>query len=370
MRIKVATATKAGEVFTIETLDLDEPRENEILIRVMAAGVSHIDLLGRDGELPVPLPAVFGREASGWVESIGSKVSKFAPGDYVVLTFYPAYPAEPGGNTGEHKSPYGPDVFDLNFSGFRPDGSSPLSRNGKSIAGAFFGQSSLATHCLARENNLVRAPKDLSWPILAAFGGDVLAGAGAVINRLHPRPGHAIAVFGAGGAGLGAIMAARLCGCYPIIAVDIKATRLELAQSLGASTVIDPDGLEPVEAIRRITGTGIEFSLETTGIPSVARQAIDCLAQGGMCALAAMTTRDAGAALEIRQLLRGRTVCGSLFADVAPTNFVTQLIEFHRRGDFPIGRIIREYRLEDINRAAADMVSGAAVKPILVMPKA
>ena len=221
----------------------------------MAAGLSHTDLLARDQDLPVPLPAVLGREGAGRVERVGAQVTKFAPGDCVILT-----PAAAADNGLLHEA----DVLDLDLSGSRPDGSSPLKRNTERVAGGFFGQSSPASHALVTERNAVKIHEDVPFPILAALGGDVQTGAGTVINTLRPRPGSAIAIFGAGAVGLSAVMAARLCGCHPIIAVDIKASRLQLAESVGAAHTIDPDGLDPVEAIRAISRNGAEFSVETT----------------------------------------------------------------------------------------------------------
>jgi aryl-alcohol dehydrogenase len=363
MHMLAAVARNAREPFAIETLEIEEPREDELLIRVAAAGLSHIDLLARDGCLPVPLPAVLGREAAGRVERVGAAVTRFAPGDHVVLTYLADSLPSDASNPRD-----GADVLNLNCSGLRPDGSSPLRLNGESIAGAFFGQSSFAEHALARERNAVRVPKDIPFPILAPLGGDLQSGAGAVINTLRPRPGCAIAIFGAGPIGLSAVMAARLTGCHPIIAVDIKATRLELAEAVGATHSIDPDGLDPVHAIRKITAQGAEYAIETTGRPDVARQAIDCLAEGGAAALTEMTLPGAEAVIALNHLLLRRTVCGSLFGDGVPPTFLPQLIEFFRQGRFPIDRIISEYRLDQINQAADDSLSGAAVQPVLTMP--
>lgn len=365
MRVKAAVAQRTGEPFAIEELELGDPRDGEVLVRIHAAGVSHLDLRVRDGELLTPLPAVPGREAAGRVERVGAGVGGVAPGDRVVLTFLAG---ERGPGAAPAGWPYGPDVFEINFSGVRRDGSSPLRRlDGTPVAGAFFGQSSFATHALARAENLVPVAEEAPWPVLAALGGDVQIGAGAVIGTLRPRPGDSIAIFGAGAAGLGAVLAARLAGCHPIVAVDIKASRLALAESFGATMTVDPDGLEPVGAIRDLTGAGADFSLDTTGAPAVVRQAVECLAPGGVCALAAMGPQDAEATLGLTRLLLGRTVRGSLFGGCAPAVLVPRLLEFRRQDRFPVDPIIRAYPLEEVNRAAEDLVSGMAVKPVLLM---
>ena len=293
------------------------------------------------------------------MERVGAQVTKFAPGDRVILT--PAAAADNG--------PFGEaDVLDRNLSGSRSDGSSPLRCNIERVAGNFFGQSSLASHALVTERNAVKIDDDVPFPILAPLGGDVRTGAGTVINALRPRPGSAIAIFGAGAVGLSAVMAARLCGCHPIIAIDIKASRLQLAETFGATHTIDPDGLDPVDAIRAISRNGAEFSVETTGLPEVTRQAVDCLNQGGVCALAGIAASDAEATLNLNQLRVGRTVRGSLFGDSVPAFFIPRLVEFYCQGRLPADRIITEYGFDNINQAADDILSGAAVKPVLIMP--
>ena len=359
MRITAAVAANARQPFSIETLELEEPRNDEILVRIAAAGLSHTDLLARDQELPVPLPAVLGREAAGTVQRVGSAVTRVAPGDSVVLTYASGDPFADDADA---------DTLSLNLCGSRRDGSSPLRRNGERIAAPFFGQSSFATHALATQRNAVKVDRDIPFPVLAALGGDAQTGAGVVINTLRPRPGSAIAIFGAGAMGLSAVMAARLAGCHPIIAVDIKASRLQLAESIGATHTVDPDGLDPIEAIRGISGAGAEFSVETTGLAGVTRQAVDCLARSGVCALAGIAASNAEATLNLNRLRLGRTVRGSLFGDSVPATFIPRLVEFYRQGRFPVDGIVTEYRLDDINQAADDLLSGVAVKPVLVMP--
>jgi aryl-alcohol dehydrogenase len=318
-----------------------------------------VDLLARDQDLPVSLPMVLGREGTGTIERVGAAITRFVPGDNVVLTCL-AGEQLPGRA--------GADALTLNLSGSRGDGSSPLRRNDERIAASFFGQSSFATYALATERNAIKVDKDIPFPILASFGGDVQTGAGAVINILRPRPGSAVAIFGAGAVGLSAVMAARLAGCHPIIAVDIKASRLQLAESIGATHTIDPDGLEPVEAIRAIAGDGAEFSVETAGLPEVTRQAVECLSRGGVCALAGITASDAETTLNLNQLRLGRTVRGSLFGASAPALFISRLVEVYRRGGLQVDRIVSEYPLDNINQAADDMLSGAAIKPVIMMP--
>jgi aryl-alcohol dehydrogenase len=349
MRITAAIVRNAGNPFSIETLELEEPRKDEVLVRIVTAGLSHTDLLARDQSLPVPLPAVFGREGAGKVERVGAAVTKLATGDHVILTS-------------------AVDALEPNLSGSRSDGSSPLRRDEERVSGVFFGQSSFATHTVVAERQAIKVDNDLAFPIVAALGGDVLTGAGAVINTLRPQPGSSVAIFGAGAVGLSAVMAAQLSGCQPIIAVDIKGSRLQLAETLGATHTFDAGGVDPVDAIRAITGNGAEFSVEATGLPDPARQAVECLAPDGVCALAGIAPGDAKVTLGLNQLGVGRTVRGSLFGNGVSALFIPRLIKLYRMDCFPVDRLVTEYRLDDINRAADDILSGAAVKAVLMMP--
>lgn len=353
MRIDAAIVNAAREPFSVEALDLEEPRDDEVFVQVIAAGMSRVDLLARDGDIPVPLPAVLGCEGVGRVERIGAKVMGVAPLDRVVF-------ARPGG---------GPDLFGRRISRYREAEFAPLHRSGRPIAGSAFGHCCFATHVLTAERNLIRVPQDdTPFPVLAALGGDVQVGAGAVIDTLRPRPGSSIAIFGAGAAGLSAVLAARLASCHPIIAVDIKASRLDMAEQLGADRTIDPDGLDPVVAIRGMAPGGVQFAVDTTGDPSLIGQALECIASGGRCVLAGAGPLDAEVAVKFRLLLQPRTLIGNPSGARDPAEFVPRLLGLYRQGRFPIDRLITEFRFADINTAADALLSGAAIKPVLVMP--
>lgn len=364
MRIAAAVIRSPGKPFTIEQVDLEEPNDDEVLVQVAAAGLSHIDLLARDQGYPMPLPAVLGREASGIVIRTGARVTRVAPGESVILTF-DSGTLLPGHARGS--SLYGPDWFGRNISGRRADGSSPLAQHGKGISGMFFGQSSHAEHAVAIDRNVVRIPNEIPADVAAALGGDVMIGAGAVINAIRPRPESSIAIFGAGAIGLGATMAAKIVGCNPIIAVDIKASRLELAESVGATHTLDPDGLDAVDAIRSITGGGADYVIEAAGQPGVVRHAVASLAPNGVCVLANGVPLGAEATFDMSAVLSGRTVHGAFLGDSVPDTLIPRLVALHGRGRFPVDRLLARYPLAHINQAAEDILSGAAVKPILMM---
>jgi aryl-alcohol dehydrogenase len=353
MRIDAAVVNAVREPFSVEALELEEPRDDEVFVQVIAAGMSRVDLLARDQDIPVPLPAVLGCEGAGRVERIGAKVMSVAPLDRVVF-------ACPGD---------GPDLFGRRISRYREVEFAPLHRSGQPIAESAFGQCCFATHVLTAERNLIRVPNDdTPFSVLATLGGDVQAGASAVIDTLRPRPGSSIAIFGAGAAGLSAVLAARLTGCHPIIAIDIKASRLDMAEQFGADHTIDPDGLNPVAAIRDMSADGVEFAIDTTGDPWVIGQALKCIVPGGSCVLAGAGPVEAEVPLKFRLLLQRRTLIGGASGATHPAEFLPRLLALYRQGRFPIDRLVTEFRFEDINAAADALLSGAAVKPVLIMP--
>ncbi len=362
MKIKAAVVRKKGGPFRIEEVELDEPREDEVLVRIAGTGLCHTDLAARDQNFPTPLPAVLGHEGSGVVERVGGNVRSVSPGDHVVLSYLSCGTCplcRKGRVTLCLKT------WDYNFAGLRPDGSMTLRKNGEAIHGSFFSQSSFATHALAKEQNTIKVSKSVPIELLGPLGCGILTGAGSVVNSLRPKPGASFAVFGTGGVGISAILAAVLCGCATIVAIDINDERLETARELGATHSVNPVSEDPVKTIRDITGLGVEYILDTTGNPAVIRQAMESLAPGGRCGAVAHSSNGSDFTVDSGILLQGRELFGIIEGDAVPHVFIPQLIELYERGRFPFDRIIRFYALDRINEAAHDSETGKTVKAVL-----
>src|SRR6516164_6774031 len=200
--------------------------------------------------------------------------------------------------------------------------------------------------------------------MLGPLGCGLQTGAGAVLNVMQPPAGQSIAVYGVGGVGLAGLMAARIGGCDPIIAVDRLPSRLVLARELGATHTLESRGADTLAEIRKITGGGTDFALETSAVPAVFRLAVDGLRGLGTCVLVGSARAGTEVSFEMPWLQGGRTVRGVIQGDSRPRDFIPRLVEL-----FMAGRLITRYDFEDINRAAADATSGAAIKPVLLMPK-
>src|SRR5882672_3442888 len=232
MEIVAAVARGVGRPFVLETVTLEDPRPDEVRVRLVATGICHTDVSMRDHKIyPVPHPVVLGHEGAGIVERVGGGVTKVQAGDHVILTSNSCGQCP---SCVEGMPVYCYDFNAHNFSGSRPDGTSPLSKNGEKIH-YFHAQSTFANYSVSRERSVVRVNKDAPLELLGPLGCGVMTGAGAVINSMAVGVGHSIAVFGTGSVGLSAIMAAKLVGAGVIIAVNLVEARLVLARELGAS---------------------------------------------------------------------------------------------------------------------------------------
>jgi aryl-alcohol dehydrogenase len=365
MKIKAAVVREKGAPLTIETLELEDPRDDEILVRVVATGVCHTDVVVRDGLLPTPHPVVLGHEGAGVVERVGRNVTKVAPGDAVVMTYdscgsCPACAA--------HAQSYCHAFFPRNFFATRPDGSSALSKDGARVHGNFFGQSSFATYALCRASNVVKVPADAPLELLGPLACGVQTGAGAVMNALRVPAGASFAVFGAGSVGLSAVMAARVVGATTIVAIDLHDERLDFARSVGATHTLNPARDDVVAALIALTGYGVDYALDTTGVAKVIRQAADSLAPRGTCGVLGASAPGTEIVLdEVHFMSGGRRLMGIVEGESTPDTFIPTLIKLHQLGMFPFERMVKFYSLEQINDAIADSLEGKTIKPIVRM---
>lgn len=361
-----AVVESAGAGFSLTEVELADPRADEVLVRMVAAGVCHTDLGVAVGALPFPLPGVLGHEGAGVVEAVGPSVTRVRPGDQVLLSFTSCGRCA---NCRDGHPAYCDTWLPLSLlGGARADGSPTVSRDGESLGGHFFGQSSFARRALVDERSLVKVPADAPLGLLAPLGCGVQTGAGAVWNVLKPRPGASIVVTGAGAVGLSAIMAARLTPATRVIAVDRVPARLELARELGATHTIDTATTPDLgEAVARLTGgKGAEGVVETTGNTQVAGAAIAALAARGTAVLVGAPAFGSTIPVDVNFMLPGRNVVGLTLGDSETEALIPVLVDLVTSGRMPVDRLVRHYKFEDIRSAVADVVSGDTIKPVLL----
>lgn len=369
-KITAAVTEKTGALFEIEEIELDGPRADEILVRIVAVGICQTDVHVRDRVQTAGLPTVLGHEGSGVVEEVGAAVTYVKPGDRLVLSY---------DSCGQcrfclsGRNPYCEHAMAINFGGSRLDRTNALHRAGtraseagREVHGHFFGQSSFATYALATERNVVKVPNDLPLELLGPLGCGLQTGAGAVLNSLRVPANASIAILGTGAVGLAAVMAARVAGANPIIGVDLVPNRLALAADLGATHTIDARREDVRERIGEITrGTGVDYALEITALPEMLSLAVDTLAPCGTAGQIGGGIPGAKAAIGMSRLLLGRTLRGIIQGDSIPRVFIPKLIEMYRRGQFPFDRLVRFYDFAQINEAVTDAATGDTIKPVL-----
>lgn len=364
MKITAAVTHRHGADFEMIDVDLDDPRPNEVLVRIKAVGICHTDLVFRDFDLGIGLPAVFGHEGVGVVEQAGDDIRKVMPGDAVLLSFRSC------GECRQCQSrlpSYCASFPALNFTGRRPDGSKSIRRGETAISGNFFGQSSFATHVLAYERNIVKLPADLPIARFAPLACGVQTGAGGVMRSLNCPAGASIVVIGAGTVGLSAIMAAALRQCAVIIAIEPNAGRRDLAIRFGATHVFDPAADDLAAQVRAVLPWGAEYALDTSGhIPAI-EAVLGYLAPRGMLGLVGVPADPLAAlALPLVPFIgAGFIVKGIIEGDSDLDGFIPELIDLHRQGRFPFDDLIAFYPFDQINQAVKDQHAGLCVKPVL-----
>jgi aryl-alcohol dehydrogenase len=351
--IKAAVLRQKEGPYKIENVELDGPRDNEVLVRNVASGICHTDIAIGESRVGTIGPMVLGHEGAGVVMEVGKNVKSVHPGDHVILSFQYCGDCQECRNGQPSACQH---FRELNFGFRRLDGSNAMQKSG--VYGHFFGQSSFATYSVVAETNITKIPSDLNLEILAPLGCGFMTGSGTVMNLLKIPKGASLAVFGTGAVGIAALMAARIVGAEPIIGVDIHPDRLKLAKELGATHIINSRQADVASVISSITGSGVDFILDTTGNQTVRQTVIDVLNPHG-------TVANVAGPLVEDKLPGGRKSVRVTMGSAFPQKFIPQLISYYQAGIFPIDRLEKFYDFSEINQAIADSRSGLTIKPVL-----
>jgi aryl-alcohol dehydrogenase len=391
MKVKAAVAYEEQRQLAIEDLELSGPGPDDILVRMVGCGLCHTDVKARDGQLPVPKPVVLGHEGAGVVERVGARVTKVKPGNHVVLSYDSCGVCQP---CQRGDLPYCDKSAPLNFLDARAGETGSFSRiapidkpsatgepqsraqdrsieqGQNSIHGHFFGQSSFATFAISRSSNTVPVPQNAPLEILGVLGCGVQTGAGAIMNALRPNAGSSIAIFGAGPVGLSAVLAAVLCGCTQIIAVDVVPARLEMAKQLGAThAVLAEPNTKVSDEIHKTVPDGVDFAFDTTARADSYLQAIASLARKGHFGFVAAPVGNPELNIDMSLVMnRGLTIRGIVQGDSTPEIFIPQLIDLYIAGRFPFDKFLTKYPFAQINQAIDDQSTGKVIKPVFVFP--
>jgi len=349
---------------TVEDVHLDPPGPGEVLVAVRSAGLCHSDLSVVNGDRPRPVPMALGHEAAGEVLEVGAGVGSVRQGDHVVMVFVPGCgscrpcsegrPAlcEPGAVS--------------NAAGTLLSGHRRLRDAGGDPLHHHLGCSAFAEHAVVSEHSLVVIDPDLPWDLAAVFGCAVLTGAGAVINTGQAAPGSTIAVVGLGGVGLAAVLAAVAQDCRRIIAVDVHADKLALALSLGATDAVEASG-DAGDAIREITGGGVDLAVELAGSVPAFDTAYRATRRGGTTVTGGLPHPSALWSVSPAQLVaEERTIKGSYIGSCVPSRDIPSFLAMHREGRLPVEKLLGErIGLDAINEGLDALAGGHALRQIV-----
>ena len=361
MQIEAAVLRAGDAPYAIETVTLRDVRADEVLVRIVGAGMCHTDVIPRAPQTMSPPPIVPGHEGAGVVEAVGAAVRGVTVGDHVVLSFDSCHACA---NCLAGHTAYCDTFLFRNLSGRDLDGSTGITgADGGEVLSRWFGQSSFASHCIATERNVVVVDKALPLEKLGPLGCGIQTGAGSILVAMDVQPGTSLVVFGSGAVGLSAVMAGKVAGATTIIAVDLQAHRLELALELGATHTMVGSDTDLVAQIHAVTGGGAQYAFDTTGVPAVMQAALASLRMTGVCGFVGVQQGD----LVLDGLaLIGKTVLGILEGGANPQVFIPRLIELWQAGRFPFDRLIEIYPMSRINEAEQSSLAGGTIKPVLI----
>ena len=367
MKVRAAVAWEPGKPLEIEEVDLQGPKEGEILVRLAATGVCHTDAYTISGKDPEGLfPAIMGHEGAGIVEEVGPGVTDYKPGDHVI----PLYTAECrqckfclSGKTNLCGA-----VRETQGQGLMPDGTSRLSKNGKPLY-HYMGTSTFAEYSVLSQYSAAVIREDAPLDKVCLLGCGITTGIGAVLNTAQVRPGETVAVFGLGGIGLSVVQGSVMAGADRIIAVDTNPAKFKLAEQFGATEFLNPKEVDNVaEAIVELTDGGVDYSFECIGNVEVMGQALACTHKGwGQSIIIGV----AGAGEEIHArpflLVTGRSWRGTAFGGVKGRTQLPGYVDRYMSGKLKIDEMVSATMpLDEINRAFDLMHAGEVIRSVIL----
>ena len=359
--MKAAVFRGPNQPLKIEEVDIDEPREHEVLVRTAATGVCHSDLHFVEGLYPMAAPAILGHEAAGVVEKVGSAVTYLKAGDHVI-----ACTSVFCGYCEECMSGH-PNRCTNRASTQRAKDDPPrLSQGGVPIR-QFTDLSTYAEKMLLHENALVKITNEIPLDRAALIGCGVTTGVGAVLNTARIEPASTVAVFGCGGVGISAIQGARIAGARRIIAVDQFESKLAMAKRFGATDTIDASNTDVLKTIRNMTDGGVDYSFEAVGLKKLAEQCFDALRPGGTATIIGMIPVGQKVEIDGPRLLTERKLQGTNMGGNRFRIDMPRYIDFYLQGRLNLDDMVsKRAKLENVNEAFQAMKAGEVARTVLM----
>ncbi|MDY6932736.1 MAG: S-(hydroxymethyl)glutathione dehydrogenase/class III alcohol dehydrogenase [Spirochaetota bacterium] len=368
MKSKAAIAWEAGKGLEVDEIDVDGPKDNEVLIRNVATGVCHTDAFTLSGDDPESIfPAILGHEGGAIVEEIGKNVKTLKQGDHVI----PLYTPECGkckfclsGKTNLCQA-----IRTTQGKGLMPDGSSRFSKNGKTIF-HYMGTSTFSEYTVLPDIAVAKINKNAPLEKVCLLGCGITTGIGAVINTAKMKPSSSVAVFGLGGIGLSVIQGAVMAKAERIIAIDINEDKFDIADSLGATDFINPNKCDVSiqEVIVEMTDGGVDYSFECVGNVDLMQSALECCHKGWGESII-IGVAGAGQKISTRpfQLVTGRVWRGTAFGGVKGRSELPNYVDKYLTGEIKIDEMITyTMSLDEINRAFELMHEGRSIRSVII----
>lgn len=364
MEARAAVFFGPGEPLRVESLSIQEPQAAEVLVRMTASGVCHSDYHVVLGEWGTETPLVLGHEGAGIVEAVGPGVTGLLPGDTVALSWTPSCRRCRYCVSGRPQ--LCTEAVSNAYRNLMPDGTTRLSLDGRPVY-SYLSVGSFGEYAVVPESGAIRVDPSISPAIAALVGCAVTTGLGAVINTAAVEPGASVAVIGCGGVGLSSVMGAALSSASQIIAVDLSPEKLRLAEKAGATTTINASETDAIEAIRELTGGGVDYSFEAVGLARTIEQAFGSLAAGGTAVIVGQVPTGVMATID-PMAMSGRelTLKGSNYGSARPAIDFERILDFHRKGRIDLELLVSDrIPLERINDAFASLSSGTGARTVI-----
>ncbi|MER5431859.1 Zn-dependent alcohol dehydrogenase [Streptomyces sp. NPDC002588] len=366
MKVTAAVFEEAARDLVVQELELDDPKEGEVLVRLAASGVCHSDYHVVKGEWGAPAPLVLGHEGAGVVEAVGPGVKGVTVGDHVVLSWVPYCGRCKYCHTG--RPALCPQVQESAYQSVMLDGTSRLSRDGETVY-SYCATGSFADRVVVPETGAIPIRKDAPLEKVALIGCAVATGVGAVINTAKVQAGDSVLVIGCGGVGLSVVMGAALVSAGKIIAVDINDDSLARAESLGATTTINSSTTDLAAALHDLVGPdGVDWAFEAIGLKPTIETAFRSIRPGGTAVIVGQAAD--GVTVEIDPLVmsdREKSMIGSSYGTCHPAVDFPRLVDLFMEGKLDLDVLIaRTGGIHDINEAFAAMGRGEAARTVIV----
>jgi NDMA-dependent alcohol dehydrogenase len=362
---KAVVCRELNKPIVVETVEIESPRRDEVMVKIDACGVCHSDLSATNGTIPLPPPSVLGHEAAGTIAEVGEGVTEVAVGDRVMISWIAICGKCRFCVEGR------PALCDM---GARatitlPDGTSRLKDADGNTLNHFAGVSVMAEYATMHKDNVIKLEVDVGADKAALVGCAVMTGVGAVINTAQVEAGSSVVVFGSGGIGLNAIQGAALAGAEKIIAVDVEDKKLEFAQTFGATHTVNPnsDG-DPVAKVLEMTGGGADYAFECIGRASTIEQCYNAIRKGGTAVVVGVAPLTEQVSLGAFMMpFTEKVLTGSMYGSGRPRVDFPRLLALYKANRLKLDELVTAtYSIDEAPQAFADLQAGANARGVIV----